>query len=104
MYPSGCRTGYTTADVTIIRDGKRIKSYRAYDFRNYDYTRDSWTKGKYVVIVKPYWLANDVKDYAFRLFMPLTVKITQSTFNSQTEEMKAQGGPLLQESLSFPYT
>lgn len=74
MYPVGCRTGYTTGRVAIFKDGKGLYSFKVQDFDNYDFIRDNWPAGKYDVFVKVNWVANDVRDFAFRAFLPSAAK------------------------------
>lgn len=105
MYPDGCRTSSSSADVTIIKDGKRVYSFKAYDYQNYGYVRDDWTPGNYQVIIQASWLSGDVRDYAFRTFLPSAAKfdITTTAFNSVSERMAALGPALLLDSLKVPY-
>lgn len=105
MYAEGCRNGSTSADVMIILNGKRLSSFKVYDTNNYGYLRNTWTAGKYQVVVSPSWLPNDVRDYAFRTFLPSAAKfsITQTSFTSAADRLSQLSDLLFTESLLSPY-
>lgn len=70
MYPKGCRPELTISDVTVIKDGVVVSSFRPYEYQHYGFIRDTWKAGKYSVFVKTNWGPNVLKDYSFRTFMP----------------------------------
>lgn len=65
--------------MKIYKDYNQVYDVNIWDLDNYGYVRDTWPAGNYQVFVKGYWQTNDVRDYAFRTFMPSAAKfkITQ---------------------------
>lgn len=69
--------------MRVFSGGKLIDGRSTTDIDNYSWIKGDLPQGNYVVYVKNTWLANDVKDYSVRTYMPVSVTITKATFASE---------------------
>lgn len=70
MYPNGCANG-GTGSMTVIRDSTFNQFAYMYYNSNYDYINQVWKAGRYEVITQVYWSPDEVRDYAFRTYLPV---------------------------------
>jgi len=65
--------------MKVLKDGVAYTSKTVYESDNYGFISQVWPAGVYSVIFKADWHADDVRDFAFRIYAPASITITKST-------------------------
>eukprot|EP00347_Sterkiella_histriomuscorum_P020656 403336970 len=90
MYPVGCKTTFTQLYMQVYLDGKVFSTAWADETQNYGFIQGTWPAGKYMVLTSAhYWDNNDVRDFSFRTFLPVSVVITGTNFKTSDEKIAA---------------
>lgn len=105
MYPVGCRSTNSYAYMQVYLDGTYVTATWVEDSDNYSFIRRTWLPGHYTILISMInWDANDVQDFSFRTFLPVSVPITLTTFNSSADQTTALANLDFAASLKQPFT